>query len=284
MAELKPCPFCGEIGTSLLEGSTYRWAVMACSHCEARAPEVRKERIGPGFCDQDEIDAREEWNRRPSVPPVGERELVDEIVAWQRATFPNKTPESCAAHLLEEARELRAAPADPEEAADVFHLLLGVADSCGYDLFEVTRAKFEKNKLRDWSAPPNAEGYVKALSSPAPDPAASHEPAEPADPERIYPCADCGVMRTKAEGGTTFTVCDECWDKHHGKAAPDPASDPRAIECRSTCSRAGCQNLRPHWCSSCGEVDNWEDHYKFHGYCSDDCRAADEAPPFGAVR
>lgn len=74
MAKLKPCPFCGEIGTSLLEGSTYRWAVMACSHCEARAPEVRKERIGPGFCDQDEIDAREEWNRRPSVPPVGERE------------------------------------------------------------------------------------------------------------------------------------------------------------------------------------------------------------------
>lgn len=66
--------------------------------------------------------------------------------------------------------------------------------------------------------------------------------------------------------------------------APDPASEPRAIECRSTCARAGCQNLRPHWCSSCGEVDNWEDHYKFHGYCSDDCRAADEAPPFGAVR
>ena len=30
---------------------------------------------------------------------------------------------------------------------------------------------------------------------------------------RIYPCADCGKMRTKEEGGTTFTVCDECWDK-----------------------------------------------------------------------
>lgn len=30
----------------------------------------------------------------------------------------------------------------------------------------------------------------------------------------IYPCADCGVMRTEAEGGTTFTVCDDCWDKH----------------------------------------------------------------------
>lgn len=31
--------------------------------------------------------------------------------------------------------------------------------------------------------------------------------------ERLYPCADCGKLRTKDEGGTTFTVCDECWDK-----------------------------------------------------------------------
>lgn len=30
---------------------------------------------------------------------------------------------------------------------------------------------------------------------------------------RIYPCRECGVLRSKAEGGTTFTVCDECWDK-----------------------------------------------------------------------
>lgn len=30
-----------------------------------------------------------------------------------------------------------------------------------------------------------------------------------------YPCADCGALRTKAEGGTVFTICDDCWDKHH---------------------------------------------------------------------
>jgi hypothetical protein len=30
--------------------------------------------------------------------------------------------------------------------------------------------------------------------------------------ERIYPCAKCPSMRTKAEGGTVFTVCDACWD------------------------------------------------------------------------
>ena len=38
----------------------------------------------------------------------------------------------------------------------------------------------------------------------------------------MYPCADCGVLRTKAEGGTTFTVCDPCWDKR--RAAP-PSED-----------------------------------------------------------
>jgi hypothetical protein len=33
--------------------------------------------------------------------------------------------------------------------------------------------------------------------------------------ERIYPCRKCGVLRTKAEGGTVFTVCDGCWDELH---------------------------------------------------------------------
>jgi len=34
-----------------------------------------------------------------------------------------------------------------------------------------------------------------------------------ADNERIYPCVKCGKMRTKAEGGTTFSLCEECWDE-----------------------------------------------------------------------
>jgi hypothetical protein len=36
------------------------------------------------------------------------------------------------------------------------------------------------------------------------------------DAEPLYPCEKCGVLRTKAEGGTTFTVCDKCWDEHWG--------------------------------------------------------------------
>lgn len=33
--------------------------------------------------------------------------------------------------------------------------------------------------------------------------------------EQLYPCNDCGMLRTKAEGGTVFTVCDDCWDKYY---------------------------------------------------------------------
>jgi len=38
----------------------------------------------------------------------------------------------------------------------------------------------------------------------------------------VYPCLDCGKMRTKDEGGTTFTVCDECWEKSVDKHYADP--------------------------------------------------------------
>lgn len=34
----------------------------------------------------------------------------------------------------------------------------------------------------------------------------------PPSSESKYPCVKCGLLRTKAEGGTTFTVCDMCWD------------------------------------------------------------------------
>lgn len=40
------------------------------------------------------------------------------------------------------------------------------------------------------------------------------------DDERIYPCNECGKLRSKNEGGTTFTVCEECWDKAHPEPKP----------------------------------------------------------------
>jgi hypothetical protein len=33
------------------------------------------------------------------------------------------------------------------------------------------------------------------------------------DEEKTYPCIKCNKLRTKAEGGTTFSVCDDCWNK-----------------------------------------------------------------------
>lgn len=35
--------------------------------------------------------------------------------------------------------------------------------------------------------------------------------------EKTYPCEICGELRTAAEGGTTFTVCDACWEDQYGK-------------------------------------------------------------------
>jgi hypothetical protein len=68
--------------------------------------------------------------------------------------------------------------------------------------------------------------------------------------EAIYPCADCGVLRTKAEGGTTFTVCDECWGKHYGKPPPQ-------AQCE-TCRGSGewrhpaLDDMGPLECPDCG--------------------------------
>lgn len=45
-------------------------------------------------------------------------------------------------------------------------------------------------------------------------------PKEMDEQERVYLCEDCGKPRTKSEGGTVFTVCDECWDKHYGRRSP----------------------------------------------------------------
>jgi hypothetical protein len=33
------------------------------------------------------------------------------------------------------------------------------------------------------------------------------------DAEDKYPCNKCGKFRTKAEGGTVFSVCEECWEQ-----------------------------------------------------------------------
>lgn len=43
-----------------------------------------------------------------------------------------------------------------------------------------------------------------------------------ADPDdEIYPCVDCGKLRSFNQGASVFNVCDACWDKHHANQATD---------------------------------------------------------------
>jgi len=56
-------------------------------------------------------------------------------------------------------------------------------------------------------------------------------PLAPAvEPEPTYPCHECGTPRTKAEGGTTFAVCDACWDKREPSAVEPPSGDERGYD------------------------------------------------------
>jgi hypothetical protein len=41
----------------------------------------------------------------------------------------------------------------------------------------------------------------------------------------VYPCAECGTPRTKAQGGTVFTVCEKCWEKAYPRPAPEGEPD-----------------------------------------------------------
>lgn len=52
------------------------------------------------------------------------------------------------------------------------------------------------------------------------------------DDTQTYPCDMCGVMRSKAEGGTVFTVCDACWEKHHKKNRALAGQEPQARKAR----------------------------------------------------
>ena len=92
-------------------------------------------------------------------------QALDEVYAWQRETFPSRTPSSIAAHLFEEAGELAREPLNAEEMADVAMLLSGLVRDTGTDLAAAIRAKLAKNRARDWSTPPNEQGYVKARAA-----------------------------------------------------------------------------------------------------------------------
>ena len=87
-------------------------------------------------------------------------EIVKEITQWQAETFPQATKESVLTHLLREVKELEKDPSDKMEMADVFFLLLALANQYGYDLKEIVAEKLEINLGREW-AEPDQDGVVE---------------------------------------------------------------------------------------------------------------------------
>ena len=79
---LLPCPFCGETGVTVVEGSTFRWMFAACDHCGASCGEVRVQTHGDGtpeqWREQGKRDAIDEWNRR--APAIAERKAADTAI------------------------------------------------------------------------------------------------------------------------------------------------------------------------------------------------------------
>lgn len=69
--EVKPCPFCGRIGVTVREGSTFRWRVAECNYCGAQCGEIRAQTAGKGAREDWEktaqTEAIKEWNRRAPI-------------------------------------------------------------------------------------------------------------------------------------------------------------------------------------------------------------------------
>ncbi len=77
----------------------------------------------------------------------------------------------------------------------------------------------------------------------------------PADSERKYPCSKCGKLRTKEEGGTTFTVCDECWGITYKK----PKKEIEKLQFDDVDNQAMIQDL---WLKQCELIDKINDETK----------------------
>jgi transcription elongation factor Elf1 len=85
---VKPCPFCGHVGISLAEGTTYRWRVAECSECGARCGEIRVQTSGAGTRQEWEavgvVNAIEEWNKRTEPADLAEARRDAERYRWLR--------------------------------------------------------------------------------------------------------------------------------------------------------------------------------------------------------
>jgi NTP pyrophosphatase (non-canonical NTP hydrolase) len=104
------------------------------------------------------------------------KKTFERVTKWQRETFPQATALSKCHHLIEEVRELQEECEKSkgetsieltEELADCFILLLGIADSAGFeyqDLGLLINCKMTINEQRKWGKA-DENGVVKHVKS-----------------------------------------------------------------------------------------------------------------------
>lgn len=83
-------------------------------------------------------------------------------------------------------------------------------------LLRVVDAARDVDDLTDWETLSQSDGVLFTQLQADID-ALDAGKDVPENSKKIYPCVDCGKMRSKDEGGTVFTVCEICWDKRHKK-------------------------------------------------------------------
>jgi hypothetical protein len=114
--QLKPCPFCGGTDISAVEGSTFRWAYLACNTCGGNRGDCRKANSAlTADAPENMVELAEDWNRRASPSsPSGDgqvsrlREALEHCEQW--------LPSDCAAAI--EAREVLAASPPQQGTGD----------------------------------------------------------------------------------------------------------------------------------------------------------------------
>lgn len=93
--------------------------------------------------------------KAPGIPrrdriPYDIREIREYIVEWCDEVYPERTVEQMTSKLLEEFKELAERPLDAWEFADVFIILLDLADELGFDLAKLAYHKMAINRRRSW--------------------------------------------------------------------------------------------------------------------------------------
>lgn len=149
-----------------------------------------------------------------ALGPEGERgfDLIAHLHRqrlFSEQTFgPGKRVEGVTDHIRKELVEVAESGGSLAEWVDVVLLALdgcwrsGAAPEQIVSALEAKQSKNESRKWPDWrTAQPGKAIEHERIEAP---------PQQPA-PEPTYSCRECGVLQTKAEGGTTFTVCGKCW-------------------------------------------------------------------------